>query len=207
MSLQRCLLALLSVVFVTTVGAGPAVESQDGRFRIRGLASGERVAWAALVREPVGTIAKVYVVSGVGQVGGDGELAVQEQIPAKADVLRWMVAPFGGNEAAQGKLRAGANSDTDPKEIVVAVVGDNIEVQAAAVDITYIRADGERSFFYGADGGQRDLDGLQNGTIVVPRTSLSPVANEHIPTSFQSGDKIILFDLYEWRGTKLEVGR
>lgn len=207
MSLQRCLLALLSVVFVATVEAGPAVASQQGRFRVQGLASGERVAWAALVREPVGTIARIHVVSGVGQVGSDGELAIQEQIAGTAEVVRWIVAPLGSSESTQGKLRAGTNSDADPEEVVISIVGDNIEVQAAAIDITYIRADGERSFFYGADGGQRDLDGQQNGTIVVPRTSLSPVANEHIPTSFQSGDKIIVFDLYEWRGSKLEVSQ
>jgi hypothetical protein len=219
MKMKRVLLALLPLAVLAATNAGPTVEFQSDRVQVRGMIAGERVAWAGMVREPVGHIERVRVLRGAGTVGRDGELS----IPHKGmDPSRsvWLLAPLYQKEPGRS-VRVAPNGEADAPTIAVTVEAQKITVESAAIDLTYVQPNGDTYYFFGADGSSIDDDHVQNGLIVLrslqrveseaPRFLLTAEPNAANPnppihvTNLQSGGQIMLLDIYEFRTGQVVV--
>ncbi|MCU1231253.1 MAG: hypothetical protein JWO97_4137 [Acidobacteria bacterium] len=210
MTIRKTLLALLALVALAAASnEEPRLEVQSDRVSVKGFVPGERVAWAGLVRTPVGNLDRVRVVRGVGIVGDDGELSIEETIGNRSRAT-WLLSRLNAN-GTQRSFRIGAFADADPADIAITVGATTISVEAAAIDLTYILPDGKAFYFFGADGSTLDADGDQNGTILINLSSLkifgSPSSPLPVPTATHPGDIIQVFDVYEWRRTDMVVAQ
>jgi hypothetical protein len=208
MTIRKTLLALLALVALAAPSnEEPHVNAEHERVRVTGIAAGERVAWAALVREAVGNVDRVKIVRGIDTVDSSGDLSIDETLGAQARTT-WLLS-WRDSAGSSQAFRIGANADADDATINITVGATTISVEAAAIDLTYILPDGKAFYFFGADGSTLDADGSQNGTILINLSSLkifgSPTSPPPLPTATHAGDVIKVFDVYEWRATELVV--
>ena len=202
MNMKTILLAFLALTSVASAQSGPTIELQSDRVQVRGIAAGEQVVWTALVREDRGHYESTRVVRGTGTANARGELSIDEVLPSKTRT-QWLFSILGDKGSGQ-TLRAGTNGEAEPDEVVISATPGAafVLVEAAALDFIYIH-NGFAHYFFGADGGDFDADGEQNGVIKVVLASLKKFpmhdSDPPPPANVQSGDKILVIDVYELR--------
>jgi hypothetical protein len=158
----------------------------------------------AMVREPNGYHTRVRILSGYGPATPHSSFEV---VLPDADTLRsvWAVADVDGSSNVR------ANSPlmvTSPHTILArAVIGtDRVVIESGAIEVLYVRPHLGAWRYAVADGGGRDLDGVANGTIVMPLLELKPFkGNPHAPERIEEGDFLLLIDPRGTRTATIEV--
>jgi hypothetical protein len=211
MTIRKTLLALLALVaLAATSNDEPVMEVQSDRVSVRGFVPGERVAWAGLVRTPVGNLDRVRVARGIAIADDNGELEIPETIDVRARAT-WLLSRLDITPTQQRSFRIGALAGADDPPIPITVGATSISVEAAAIDLTYILPDGTAFYFFGADGSFLDGDHTQNGTIVIPLSALkifgNPSSPPPLPAATHAGDVIQVFDVYEWHSAEMAVAQ
>lgn len=208
MNIRKIVLALLPLLLMAAAPPNVRLEVGTEGGSVEGMPPGEQVAWTGLVRVPEGNLERVKVVHGISTVDASGELSMPANIATGARTV-WLLASVTSADAG---FRIATDAEADPEQIVVRFDGANIEVEAAAIDLTYIQPDGKAFFFFGADGSFRDEDHDQNGVIVVSVSKLQNFPTVPAdpnppspPSAVQPGARVEIFDLYEWREAQMVV--
>jgi hypothetical protein len=205
MKIQKLLVALLPFLALAATKAGPTAAVHSDRVQAQSFVAGQRIAWAGMIGEPVGNLERVRIVRGVSTADANGEVSIPEEFAERAHSV-WLLSNL--DQPGPGhSLRIASNGEADAEQIAVTVGTTSISVEAAAIDLTYVKQNGDAFYFFGADGSLRDADGVQNGTIVIALTSLlhyqtdphDPSPPAPLPTVTQTGDRLLYFDIYEWR--------
>ena len=208
--IQRVLLAVLcgTIALHSLHAAGkgtpPSVAFGRSGVTVAGLKPGTRLAWLGMIREPRKHRSATRIVRGFAPATPGSSFSIDYE---NADTSRslWVVADVDNGSAVQAKPAASIVSQHAIP--IQAVAGKSaITVGSSAVEVLYVRPHGGAWTFSVADGGGRDGDRLQNGTIVVPLASLTALkGNPHPPSTVESGDLVLVLDPDLMRSAAVEV--
>lgn len=203
--ISRVVLALIPLILVAAAPSNVRLEVAADGGNVDGMTAGNQVAWVGLVHTREGYLDRVKVVRGIGTVGTSGKLAMPATIEPGSRST-WLLSEVASPNAG---IRLVSNAEADPQQIAVRLKGSTIEVEAAAIDLTYIDPHGHGFYFFGSDGSTIDDDHAQNGVIVVRVSTLlkfpTVLAPHAPPAAVEENASVKVFDLYEWRDTQLVV--
>jgi len=173
---------------------------------VRAERPGSRMAWLAMIVERRDYHDVVRIIRGFGPATPDSTFTIARDA-AKESRAVWAVADVDGAMTIQ---RFSPGTRTSPHPISVdALAGDaQVTVRSAAIELLYVRPRAGAWTFHAADGGGRDADAMQNGSITVPLASLKPLEGSgQAPASVEPGDLILMIDPRLMRASTVEVTR
>jgi hypothetical protein len=200
----------VSFIFLSWLGlssawaAGPEVTFDADGVKVAGVPSGSRVAWLAVVREPVDRHVAVRVKFGVEVATPMGQIAVRAK---GADTSRsvWLITDIETGSAthsvAPGYFRSERAMEVEarPGESAIAVVSPQAKV-------LYVRPRKGVWMSSAYDAGLNDANGTADGRIVIDLATLVGVqGNPHPPAVVEAGDVILVLDPLAMRTAELKV--
>ena len=195
---------LFAVAGLAADRALPQVAFSRGSVTVSGLRAGTRVAWLGMIREPRQNHSRTRIVRGFQPVTPQGAFSIDA---ADADRTRglWAIADVGTGASVHARSPRAVASRRGIR--VAAPAGSaTIAVESGAIEVLYVRPPARAWSFAVADGGGRDADGVQNGTIVVALPSMKPLHGQSGgPSVTERGDVILVLDPRQLRTGTVEV--
>lgn len=160
------------------------------------------VAWLGMVRTWDGSHARIRYVRGSKAIPAGGLSLGQGQ-----DTTHSIWAVTAAPEAFSILQPSTAfRMSSESIEVIAAAGSEEIAIRGGVVHGTLVRPDGTTWAFAVGDGDVTDADGVSNGWIVLPLSTLSRfTGNPPAPASLRAADKILLIDSQESRGAIVRV--
>jgi hypothetical protein len=192
------------VAFAAANVRPPKVEFGPNGVTVGEVRPGTRVAWMAMLRDRRGYQTRVRIRRGFGPATPNSAFAIAQEA---ADTTRgmWVVADVDAGTSVHAASPVMTTSGR-PIRVRAGAGAAVVEIDSFAVEVLYVRPRGGAWTYSVLDGGGRDADQRQNGTIVMPLEALAPLkGNPHAPAATAAGDLILIIDPRGVRSASVEV--
>lgn len=202
----RVFLSLGAVAFsIATFAAPPEVSFGPNGVTVRGVSPGSRVAWMAVVREPVDNHNGVRVIRGVTPVTPSGIVPIPSK---KFELTRalWIVSDVETGGAT--RIATPGYETSTRLTAVTAVAGQSVvTITSAQAQVLYVRPTIGAWFTDGYDGGYHDSDDKADGKMQLALSAFKPLhqGGSAALVNVAAGDIILIIDPVLMRATRIEV--